>query len=71
MPYAHIDFEDLVKQVSDEQLRLAAIQVHDDMYLAVASLTKLFGAEAVTPERVFTIVELVQAKREYLIGSVK
>ena len=66
MPYAPIDFEELAQKVPDAQYRLAALQVHDDMYLAVASLTKLFGPEAVTPERVFTVVVLMNAKHAQL-----
>jgi len=64
MTYADIDFEELVHKTEDAEYRRAAIHVHDDMLIAAASLRKLFGTEAATPERVFTVVELTIAARD-------
>lgn len=69
MPYAPADFDELVRKVDDGEYRLAHLQVHDDMYLALASLTKLFVREMITPEHVFAVVHLVADRHRGLKRS--
>lgn len=66
MTYAAADFDDLVKKVDDAEYRLAHIQVHDDMYLSLASLSKLFERETIKPEHVLAVVQLVAQKHRDL-----
>ena len=58
MPYESIDFDDRAQQFTDKDYRLAAIQIHDEMLLAIASIKKLFGEMEVTPERAFVVQRL-------------
>lgn len=69
MPYAPGDFDELVRKVDDTEYRLAHIQVHDDMYLALASLSRLFEREMIRPEHVLAVVQLVADKHRDLKKS--
>ena len=71
MPYEPIDFNELIKKFDDETYRLAAIQVHDDLMLAIASITTLFGKEAVTPERALEVAARVSARHAQLSSPSK
>jgi hypothetical protein len=69
MPYERTNFDELVKDVPDEKFRLAAIQVHDNLYLAIASITTLFGKEAVTPERALEVEARMSARYAQLSSA--
>ena len=62
MPYDNVHFDDLAQQFNDKDYRLAALEVHDEMRLAAASITKLFGSNEVTPERVLAVLSLTSAR---------